>query len=99
MSRLYEEHVPSLLGNSAHPGSFGVSKAFRVLNRYLVQPLLAAHRARVTYLELSSLDDRQLADIGLNRGAIESALTGRAPISAASEAVSEPQTATRSRAA
>lgn len=70
-----------------------------MLSRYLVQPLLAAHRARVTYLELSDLDDRQLADIGLYRGAIESALTGRVPVSASSEAAPEPMTATRSRAA
>jgi uncharacterized protein YjiS (DUF1127 family) len=95
---MYEEHAPSLFGNGARPGSFDVSRAFRALNRYLVQPLLAAHRARVTYLELSDLDDRQLADIGLNRGAIESALTGRAPISAESDSISEPKTATRSRA-
>jgi len=99
MSRLYADRAPSLFDTGARPASFRLSAPFRAINRTIVQPLLAAHRARVTYLELSDLDDRQLADIGLNRGAIESALTGRAPVSAESETASESKTATRSRAA
>jgi uncharacterized protein YjiS (DUF1127 family) len=89
MSPMYQEPAPSLFGTGTQSVSLGLAKAFRLLNRTLVQPLLAVHRARVAYLELSALDDRQLADIGLHRSEIEAALTGRARISACAEAAPE----------
>jgi uncharacterized protein YjiS (DUF1127 family) len=89
MSPMYQEPAPSLFDTAAGTGARSLAAAVGLLNRTIVQPLLALHRARVTYLELSALDDRQLGDIGLSRGEIEAAMTGRALIAAPSDVVPE----------
>ena len=68
MSRPYDAATPAL----PHAGRLSL---LSLLDRYIVQPLLALHRGRVAQRELMALDDRQLADIGLQREEIELALT------------------------
>ena len=68
MSRPYDAATPAL----PHAGRLSL---LSLLDRYIVQPLLALHRGRVAQRELMALDDRQLADIGLQRDEIELALT------------------------
>jgi uncharacterized protein YjiS (DUF1127 family) len=75
MSYLSDDRAAPLPAGSA---GGTIRTVFRALNRYLVQPLLALHRARVAYRQLTALDDRQLADIGLHRSEITQALTGSA---------------------
>ena len=68
MSRPYDAATQAL-------PTAGPLSLFSLLARYVVQPLLALHRGRVAQRELMALDDRQLADIGLQRDEIELALT------------------------
>ena len=68
MSRPYDAATQAL-------PTAGRLSLFSLLARYVVQPLLALHRGRVAQRELMALDDRQLADIGLQREEIELALT------------------------
>ena len=68
MSRLSDAAMPAL-PVAKRPALLSL------LNRYVLQPLVALHRGRVAQRELMALDDRQLADIGLRRSEIALALT------------------------
>jgi uncharacterized protein YjiS (DUF1127 family) len=76
MSRLYDERTTPLFTGNNDAGLPGLG-IFGALFRGIVRPIRAMYEARKAYLELMALDDRQLADIGLRRGEIELALTGR----------------------
>jgi len=67
MSRSYTERA------ILTPGSFGLGGFFEAIEQHVVRPVLTWHHHRVTQRELMTLDDRQLADIGLSRGEIEGA--------------------------
>jgi uncharacterized protein YjiS (DUF1127 family) len=56
------------------PGSFGLGALFERIDRLAIRPVLAWYHQRVTQRELMALDDHQLADIGLSRGEIDSAI-------------------------
>ena len=68
MSRYYTERAV------LSAGSLGLAAFFE---RHVVQPVLSWHDKHVTQRELMALDDRQLADIGLSRGEIDSVVFGR----------------------
>ncbi len=75
MSRFYDDRA------SASNGWLGLAAALDVVERKFVRPALAWRRKRATYRELTALDDRQLADIGLSRSDLDIAsfVPGRAP--------------------
>jgi uncharacterized protein YjiS (DUF1127 family) len=68
MSRYYTERAV------LSPGSLGLAALF---DRHVVQPVLSWHDRLVTRRELMALDDHQLADIGLSRSEIDSAVSNR----------------------
>jgi uncharacterized protein YjiS (DUF1127 family) len=68
MSRYYTERAV------LSPGSLGLLDA---LDRHVVQPIVSWQQKRHTRSELMALDDRQLADIGLRRDEIDSAVYSR----------------------
>jgi uncharacterized protein YjiS (DUF1127 family) len=68
MSRLYDDRA------STSSGWFGIAAALYAVERTVVRPALAWRQRRATYRELTALDDRQLADIGLSRSDLEIAI-------------------------
>jgi len=75
MSRFYDDRV------SASHGLFGIAAVLYAVEQKIVRPALDWRRKRATYRELTALDDRQLADIGLCRSDVEIAtfVPGGAP--------------------
>jgi uncharacterized protein YjiS (DUF1127 family) len=75
MSRFYDDRA------SASSGGFGIAAALYALERKFLLPALAWRRKRATHRELTALDDRQLADIGLSRSDLDIAsfVPARAP--------------------
>ena len=72
MTQLYDERTsPLFAAKRAQGGALGLAALIETARQSLVQPLLAWHRRQRTYRELMSLDDRQLADIGVSRGDIQ----------------------------
>jgi len=51
----------------------------RLIRRHILEPSVRGRRRRIAIAQLSSLDDRLLADIGLTRGQIELAVDGMLP--------------------
>jgi uncharacterized protein YjiS (DUF1127 family) len=66
MSAVYDERKSPLFTSPATS-----TTGFTGLLRLFGSRLLAWRRYQVTYRELASLDDHQLADIGISRGEIE----------------------------
>ena len=75
MSRFYDDRA------SASHGWFGIAALLSAVDQKIVRPLVARHQKRTTYRELTALDDRQLADIGVSRSDLDtvSFAPGRPP--------------------
>lgn len=75
MSRFYDDRA------SASHGWSGIAAALYAAERKLVRPVLSWYQKHATYRELTALDDRQLADIGLCRSdlAVAMSVPGRTP--------------------
>lgn len=75
MTRSHDTGWAPLAAFNTSSDAHGFGALLGVLERAVVQPLLALHRGQMARRELMALDDRELADIGLHRSEIEMALT------------------------
>jgi uncharacterized protein YjiS (DUF1127 family) len=88
MPRPFDNDAMPYFATATEAALSTVSAIASGFDRAILRPLRAMHQARVGYRELAALDDRQLADIGLNRSEIALALT--APQRVISRRPSEP---------
>jgi hypothetical protein len=82
-----EEHL-ALVAEARQVRAEAAAEAFAAAGRWLKRlftGLADAHRRRKAYAELSSLDDRMLRDMGLNRGELWAAVDGRAGLHASND--------------
>jgi len=86
MSEKSREQKPAVNGKQVSKtlGRASVADAFRpdllrlarLVRRYILEPYARRRRRRIAIVQLRSLDDHLLADIGLTRGQIELAVDG-----------------------
>jgi len=75
MPRPFDNDAMPFYATASEAALATVSAIASGFERAVLRPLRALHEARLAYRELMSLDDRQLADIGLNRSEITQVLT------------------------